>query len=100
MSGRAALDAIGKRRPELLELATCLALVGRPDRELVRRMRRDRQPRSTIELELELWSSPIVSLKTARELTFASPALLELRERLQADSKLLAECWRVAAPWL
>jgi hypothetical protein len=78
-------------RPDLRRLAEAVCFASRVEPFLLRRARIDLVPEASVELEAELWFSPIVESRTVHGLVLKPEAARWLREGLVAHDRPRAE---------
>lgn len=88
-----ALTPLAALGAETLKLASACALAVRIEPALLRAMRLGVLPDSSVELEADLWFSPVVCDRASTGLVLDAQARELLLRRLRADKNLLIQSW-------
>jgi hypothetical protein len=95
MDGRALVDEVGRRSPDVVLLAELASAAAVIEPALLRLLRRQLLPTLDAGVEADLWFSGLAQVATATTLTLRPEAAQVLRDRLATDPALAAAARRV-----
>lgn len=94
MTAAAVIETVREAREVVANLARALSLAASIDVVLVRRLRRRLFETADASTEVDLWTSPLVQMRTGREIVLREDVQSAFWQELRDDRAELERCWR------